>query len=109
MAGFDAGDTLLRGVSTVLKQQLRSVDVICRYSGDQFALVLPETKSQQAQAVTGKLITQIEAHSSAQLDGKRVVHVASANVNYPESSDNEMELVRTVLSRLAESKQQTSS
>jgi diguanylate cyclase (GGDEF)-like protein len=109
MAGFDAGDTLLRGVSTVLKQQLRGVDVVCRYSGDQFALVLPETKSQQAQAVTAKLINQIETHPSARLEGNQFVTVTSAHVNYPENSDNEMELVRTLLSRLAESKQRSTS
>jgi diguanylate cyclase (GGDEF)-like protein len=109
LSGFDAGDALLRSISTILKQQLRSVDVICRYSGDQFALVLPETKLQQALAVAGKLVNLIESHPSAQLNGERFAHVASASVNFPETSDNEMELVRTVLSRLAESKHQSSS
>lgn len=109
ISGFDAGDVLLRAAATILKQQLRAVDVICRYSGDQFALVLPETKSQQALSATEKLINQIESHPSAQIDGERCVHVASAHVNYPESGDNEMELVRTLLARLAESKDRSSS
>jgi len=109
IAGFDVGDVLLRGIATILKQQLRGVDVICRYSGDQFALVLPETKSQQALSVADKLRHQIESHPSAHLNGEPFVHAASAIVNYPEESDNEMELVRTLLSRLAESKNQSSS
>jgi diguanylate cyclase (GGDEF)-like protein len=107
-AGFDAGDVLLRSAASILKQQLRGVDVICRYSGDQFALILPETKFQHAQSVAEKLVSQIEAHPSAQLNGERFVHAASATVSYPGDSDNEMELVRTLLSRLAESKSQSS-
>src|SRR3954465_10090449 len=108
VAGFDAGDVLLRSISIALKQQLRSVDVICRYSGDQFALVLPQTKSQQAQAVTAKLVSQIESLPSAGLEGKLVVRVRSARANYPEDSENEMELVRTLLSRLGEAKNESS-
>jgi diguanylate cyclase (GGDEF)-like protein len=108
-AGFDAGDVLLRSVATTLKQQLRGVDVICRYSGDQFALILPVTRSQQALSVAEKLRNQIEAHPSAQTSGERFVKVVAAGVNYPEDSDNEMELVRLLLSRLAESKNQSTS
>jgi len=44
---------------------------------------------------------------SAHLNGEPFVQAASAIVNYPEESDNEMELVRTLLSRLAESKNQS--
>jgi len=109
VSGFDAGDMLLRSVATILKQQLRGVDVICRYSGDQFALVLPETKAPQALSVTEKLQMQIESHPSAQLDGQRFVSAASAVVNYPEETESELELVRMLLSRLAESKSQSSS
>jgi len=71
--------------------------------------VLPETKSQQALSVADKLRHQIESHPSAHLNGEPFVQAASAIVNYPEESDNEMELVRTLLSRLAESKNQSSS
>ena len=108
-AGFDAGDVLLRSVATTLKQQLRGVDVICRYSGDQFALILPETKSQQALGVAEKLRNQIEALPSARTNAERFVKVVAAGVNYPEDGDNEMELVRLLLSRLAESKSRSSS
>src|SRR3954469_1180519 len=109
VAGFDAGDLLLRNVAMIMKQQLRGVDVICRYSGDQFALILPETKAQQAVSVTEKLRLQIESHPSAQVNGQSLVQTHSASVNYPDDSDNEMELVRSLLSRLAESKNQSSS
>src|SRR3954468_13330538 len=107
VAGFDAGDLLLRNVAMIMKQQLRGVDVICRYSGDQFAMILPETGSEQATNVIEKVYAQIEANSAAKLEGKLVVRVRSARANYPEDSENEMELVRTLLSRLGEAKSES--
>jgi diguanylate cyclase (GGDEF)-like protein len=108
-AGFDAGDMLLRNVAMIMKQQLRGVDVICRYSGDQFAMILPETSSQQAMTVIEKLCAQIQASPTAKVEGKSVVRVKSARATFPEDSDNEMELVRTLLSRLGEAKSESSS
>jgi len=108
-AGFDAGDMLLRNVAMIMKQQLRGVDVICRYGRDQFAMILPETGSEQALNVVGKLCAQIEANPAAKVGGRLVVRVRTGRANFPEDCDNEMELARTLLSRLGESKSESSS
>jgi len=34
--GHLLGDEVLRAVSLILKQQLRKMDVVCRYGGDEF-------------------------------------------------------------------------
>jgi diguanylate cyclase (GGDEF)-like protein/PAS domain S-box-containing protein len=41
--GHDAGDELLRAAGGVFRTQLRSSDFACRYGGDEFLLILPET------------------------------------------------------------------
>ena len=41
--GHPAGDKLLKQTARVLQDTLRSTDIICRYGGDEFAVILPET------------------------------------------------------------------
>ncbi|MFI5103518.1 MAG: diguanylate cyclase [Terriglobales bacterium] len=60
--GHLLGDEVLRSVSTLLKQQLRKVDLVCRYGGEEFAIVVPETTGENAMRVADKLRRQIANH-----------------------------------------------
>jgi len=60
--GHLLGDEMLRSVSAILKQQLRKMDMVCRYGGDEFAIVVPETTGESAVRVAEKLRRQIESH-----------------------------------------------
>jgi len=41
--GHRAGDELLRQFARLLRENLRSTDILCRYGGEEFSLILPET------------------------------------------------------------------
>lgn len=60
--GHLLGDEVLRGVASILKQQLRKVDMVCRYGGEEFAVVVPETTGENAMTVAEKLRRQVESH-----------------------------------------------
>lgn len=46
--GHPAGDIVLSTVGRVLKEGLRQSDIICRYGGDEFAVLLPETSTEES-------------------------------------------------------------
>lgn len=60
--GHLLGDEVLRCVAGILKQQLRKVDMVCRYGGEEFAVVVPETTGENAMIVAEKLRRQVESH-----------------------------------------------
>ncbi len=58
-AGHGEGDRLLRVVAQTVKGTIRVVDIVARVGGDEFALLLPETGPDEAEAFVGKLHDQL--------------------------------------------------
>lgn len=46
--GHEAGDMVLQSLARLLKSSLRESDVVCRYGGEEFVLILPETTASNA-------------------------------------------------------------
>jgi diguanylate cyclase (GGDEF)-like protein len=58
--GHEMGDKVLQAIANTLKAQLRKADVIGRWGGEEFLVVLPNTQIQQASSVAEKLREAIE-------------------------------------------------
>ncbi len=58
--GHQAGDLVLKEVSNVLKNNCRSIDIPCRYGGEEFTIILPETTSEQAKIFVERIRILIE-------------------------------------------------
>ena len=56
--GHDAGDLVLRESSRVLREKLRKSDIACRYGGEEFLLVLPDSSLED----TSQRLEQIRLH-----------------------------------------------
>jgi diguanylate cyclase (GGDEF)-like protein len=53
--GHEVGDQVLRGVAGVLRANVRQSDLVGRYGGEEFVLVMPETTVEEATSVAEKL------------------------------------------------------
>ncbi|HEY3495542.1 MAG TPA: diguanylate cyclase [Polyangiaceae bacterium] len=58
--GHLVGDQALRWVATTLQNELRSMDFLCRYGGEEFCAILPETGDAGAARAGERLRTAIE-------------------------------------------------
>ena len=59
--GHGGGDRVLAKVGSQLRQSLRSTDIACRYGGDEFLIVLPETAGPAAEHVARGLQRALSA------------------------------------------------
>ncbi len=59
--GHLEGDGLLKKIGEVLHSSLREVDIICRYAGDEFVVILPETRISEAKVVAEKIRGSVES------------------------------------------------
>jgi diguanylate cyclase (GGDEF)-like protein len=58
--GHLAGNTALRKLAQLIKRSVRDVDVVCRYGGEEFAIVLPATSRNGALTVAEKIRLRVE-------------------------------------------------
>ncbi len=58
--GHAAGDCVLKKIAEVIMHEIREYDIACRYGGEEFFIILPQTKLQEAAAVAKRLRKVIE-------------------------------------------------
>jgi len=59
--GHDAGDLLLIDIARTLKQETRAVDLVARYGGDEFVVLLPDASHEGALTVAQRVVDAIES------------------------------------------------
>lgn len=78
--GHLAGDEILRETASVLDASLRKIDILGRYGGDEFFVLLPESDRQAAQVVAERLLRNIRGHRFA-IEGRPVPLTVSVGLH----------------------------
>lgn len=101
--GHLLGDEVLRQVSSLFHQQLRKIDVVCRYGGEEFAILLTQTNAQQALAIAEKLRRLVEGW---QFPGvPRTVTISAGVAAFPAHGRSRDEMIRAADNGLYAAKQ----
>jgi diguanylate cyclase (GGDEF)-like protein len=89
--GQDKGDEAIKHVAKVIKNALRDIDIACRYGGEEFAVILPETPRTSASEVAERLRQTIRNSTAP---GVGTITVSIGVATYPGNSENAQELTK---------------
>jgi diguanylate cyclase (GGDEF)-like protein len=101
--GHMLGDEVLRQVSVIFQSQLRKGDVVCRYGGEEFALLLPSTSPENASEVAEKLRRTVETWHFPGV--ARPVTLSAGVAGFPEFGTSRDDIVAAADSALYAAKQ----
>ena len=103
--GHMTGDRFLRSVSRTIRAELRAADLPCRYGGDEFCLLLPETGIRGARTIAERIRIAV-ADSVVKVDDLQLRTTVSIGVAvFPEHDQGSMEtLLRNSDTALYEAK-----
>lgn len=95
--GHQKGDTILREMATVIRDNVRTEDIVARYGGEEFAIILPNTNENIAMDIAEKLRVKIETTyfegEENQPNGKIT---ASFGISvFPKKAKDDVELIKS--------------
>lgn len=88
--GHEEGDRLLIEAANAMKQSCREEDVIARWGGDEFLILLPKTDSKTAE----EIVKEIRSLCIEKSDGKRQLSIALGVATKNGNFENLQEVVR---------------
>lgn len=76
--GHDAGDAILKEVAARLRRNLRGIDLVCRYGGEEFVIVMPDTELAVAEKVAERIRLEIAEGPFSTGEGRPSIAVTSS-------------------------------
>lgn len=76
--GHSSGDDVLREFADRLRQNIRGIDLICRFGGEEFVVVMPDTEHDMAEMVAERLRVAIASEPFTVDGGKNAIAVTTS-------------------------------
>jgi diguanylate cyclase (GGDEF)-like protein len=92
--GHASGNLMLKRLADILEEKVREVDIVCRYGGEEFAVILPNTED-EAMQVAERVREAVEVFGfEGDKDEPAVKKTVSIGVAiYPNHCENDLELI----------------
>src|ERR1041384_3294790 len=92
--GHAIGDRLLANVGRVIRKELRQMDILSRYAGDEFVAIMPMASQTMAEAIAERIRKLVGEHQFSVRAGKTVaVNVSIGIACFPVNGENTEELL----------------
>ncbi|MDQ3820653.1 MAG: GGDEF domain-containing protein, partial [Acidobacteriota bacterium] len=103
--GHLVGSHVLMEMATIILSSVRDTDVVARYGGDEFVVILPESNIEQAELVAERMRAKIERNLFTGGRGLRLRLTASFGVaTFPASAQSPQQLVANADAAMYEAK-----
>jgi len=103
--GHAIGDRVLASVAGVIRNELRQMDILTRYAGDEFVAIMPMASSSMAVMVGARIRSAVEAQKFAVRTGKVVQLSLSTGVAcFPEDGETTEELLTAAAGKMRSDK-----
>jgi diguanylate cyclase (GGDEF)-like protein/putative nucleotidyltransferase with HDIG domain len=103
--GHAIGDRLLASVARVIRKELRQMDILCRYAGDEFVAIMPMASQSMAETVAERIRTAVGDHNFSVRTGKSVVVSISTGIAcFPENGETTEELLTAAARNMQQDK-----
>jgi diguanylate cyclase (GGDEF)-like protein/PAS domain S-box-containing protein len=103
--GHEAGDEVLKAVAEALRSTARVADIVARFGGEEFVLVLPDTSAEMAVRIAERLRLAIEGLST-EVDGKAIRVTASFGIAQRAAQESQLEVLESADAALYSSKKE---
>jgi two-component system cell cycle response regulator len=93
--GHQTGDFVIKSVAQFIRERLREVDIVARYGGDEFVVVMPETSKGNAANAMNRIQNEL-SRTSFRCDGVKEpmqVSISFGIANYPTEAASDFELI----------------
>ena len=101
--GHLSGSQVLREIAAIIKANCREVDFVSKYGGDEFGVLLPQTKCGGAEKVTQRIVDAVREHK---FDGKRkrLITCSAGVSSFPRDGQTAQEIINAADKALYQAK-----
>jgi diguanylate cyclase (GGDEF)-like protein/putative nucleotidyltransferase with HDIG domain len=103
--GHSIGDRLLASVAGVIRRELRQMDILTRYAGDEFVAIMPMASSKMASSICDRVRNAVEEHLFSVREGTLIGLGVSVGVaSFPDDGETSEELLTASARRMQHDK-----
>tara|TARA_X000001036_G_scaffold21592_1_gene18112 strand:- start:10552 stop:12135 length:1584 start_codon:yes stop_codon:yes gene_type:complete len=92
--GHPYGDYVIKTTAKIIKDNVRSIDLVARYGGEEFAVVLVNTNTEAALTVAERIVENIADYNFIMEENEVNMTISSGLSEYPNDSDQLKDLIR---------------